>query len=141
MADGTLDGEDVSTVFAEKQQIIRKSGILEYQEAPSGLDAVGGLDELKDWLKRRNAAFSKRAREFGLPSPRGALLVGVHDFTQFSNITHVGRERNPVKHVWRLDVQRLSQHTLRFEARMQRGTVHAARRAAALRTRWRGTST
>jgi SpoVK/Ycf46/Vps4 family AAA+-type ATPase len=77
VADGTLDGEDVSTVFAEKQQIIRKSGILEYQEAPSGLDAVGGLDELKDWLKRRNAAFSKRAREFGLPSPRGALLVGV----------------------------------------------------------------
>lgn len=77
VADGTLDGEDVSTVFAEKQQIIRKSGILEYQEAPSGLDAVGGLDELKDWLKRRNAAFSKRARDFGLPSPRGALLVGV----------------------------------------------------------------
>ncbi len=77
VADGTLDGNDVSTVFAEKQQIIRKSGTLEYYEASSQLNSVGGLDELKDWLRRRDKAFSRKAAEYGLPSPKGVLLVGV----------------------------------------------------------------
>jgi AAA+ superfamily predicted ATPase len=75
--DGTLDGKDVSTVFAEKQQIIKKSGLLEYCETSDGLDDVGGLSELKDWLVRRSLAFSEKARTFGLPSPKGVLLVGV----------------------------------------------------------------
>lgn len=75
--DGTLDGKDVSTVFAEKQQIIKKSGLLEYCETSDGLDDVGGLSELKDWLVRRSLAFSEKARDFGLPAPKGVLLVGV----------------------------------------------------------------
>lgn len=75
--DGTLDGKDVSTVFAEKQQIIKKSGLLEYCETSDGLDDVGGLSELKAWLVRRSLAFSEKARTFGLPAPKGVLLVGV----------------------------------------------------------------
>jgi AAA+ superfamily predicted ATPase len=75
--DGRLDGNDVSTVFSEKQQIIRKSGLLEYFAATDDLDAVGGLDELKQWLRRRSAAFTEKARRFGLPAPKGVLLVGV----------------------------------------------------------------
>jgi AAA+ superfamily predicted ATPase len=75
--DGTLDGGDVSTVFAEKQQIVRKSGLLEYYDSTADLGEVGGLEELKDWLGRRSLAFTDRAREFGLPAPKGVLLVGV----------------------------------------------------------------
>lgn len=75
--DGALDGSDVSTVFAEKQQIVRKSGVLEYFEASDALDDIGGMDELKTWLERRGAAFSDEARAFGLPAPKGVLLVGV----------------------------------------------------------------
>lgn len=67
--DGTLNGEDVSTVFAEKQQIIRKSGLLEYYEASDALDDVGGLDQLKDWLKRRAVAFTDEAQRFGASRP------------------------------------------------------------------------
>ena len=61
----------------EKSQIIRKSGHLEYYKASDDLDSVGGLDNLKSWLLSRSRAFSDEAREFGLPSPRGVLLVGV----------------------------------------------------------------
>ncbi len=75
--DGVLTGEDVSTVFAEKQQIVRKSGLLEYYDSSADLGAVGGLDELKDWLQRRSVAFTEKARAFGLPEPKGVLLVGV----------------------------------------------------------------
>lgn len=75
--DGTLDGRDVSTVFAEKQQIIKKSGLLEYCESAEDLASVGGLSDLKEWLVRRAVAFTDKAQQFGLPAPKGALLVGV----------------------------------------------------------------
>lgn len=75
--DGRLSAEDVSTVFAEKQQIVRKSGLLEYYEATTALADVGGLDQLKEWLRRRSRAFTEEARQFGLPAPKGVLLVGV----------------------------------------------------------------
>jgi ATP-dependent 26S proteasome regulatory subunit len=74
---GRLDGEDVRAILSEKEQIIRKSGILEYTAAVETFDHVGGLGNLKRWLKRRNEAFSQKARDFGLPHPRGVLLVGV----------------------------------------------------------------
>ena len=75
--DGKLDGNDVSVVFSEKQQIIRKSGLLEYYASQTNAADVGGLDTLKDWLTKRSLAFSNKAREFGLPCPKGVLLVGV----------------------------------------------------------------
>jgi SpoVK/Ycf46/Vps4 family AAA+-type ATPase len=75
--DGKLDGSDVSTVFAEKQQIVRKSRLLEYYEATTELNDIGGLDQLKEWLERRSSAFTEEAHRFGLPAPKGVLLVGV----------------------------------------------------------------
>ncbi len=75
--DGKLDAGDVSVVFSEKRQIIRKNGLLEYCESDTDLEQVGGLEVLKDWLQKRSVAFTDRARHFGLPAPRGALLVGV----------------------------------------------------------------
>lgn len=92
--DGKLDGNDISTVFAEKQQIVRKSGLLEYYEATAELDAVGGLDELKDWLRRRSVAFGRKARDFGLPSPKGVLLVGVQGCGKSLCAKAVSREWN-----------------------------------------------
>ena len=69
--DGKLDADDISVVFSEKQQIIRKSGTLEYYETQERFASVAGLANLKDWLKKRSAAFSERAAQFGLPAPRG----------------------------------------------------------------------
>lgn len=74
---GGLSIESVPVVLEEKQQIIRKSGILEYYEASDDFAQVGGLDLLKDWLNKRSYAFSDHARAFGLPPPKGALFLGV----------------------------------------------------------------
>ena len=72
-----LGAEHVNEVFAEKQQIIRKSGLLEYYAVNEDFSNVGGLAVLKDWLNKRSVAFTDEARAFGLPSPKGILLLGV----------------------------------------------------------------
>lgn len=68
---------NLKTILAEKEQIIRKSGVLEYYHASENMKEVGGLEQLKDWLSKRGKAFSPAAREFGLPEPRGILLLGI----------------------------------------------------------------
>lgn len=73
----TLDADDIAVIMAEKRQIIRKSGLLEYYDVSEDLRSVGGMDLLKDWLHKRVRAFSKEARQYGLPQPRGILLLGV----------------------------------------------------------------
>jgi ATPase family protein associated with various cellular activities (AAA) len=75
--DNRLSGDDVNEVFAEKQQTIRKSGLLEYCATSESFAQVGGLTVLKDWLNKRAVAFTEAAREFGLPVPRGILMLGV----------------------------------------------------------------
>ncbi|PJB71486.1 MAG: ATPase, partial [Armatimonadetes bacterium CG_4_9_14_3_um_filter_66_14] len=72
-----LDPEDVDLLLAEKEQIIRKSGMLEFYATPERFGSIGGLENLKAWLRQRGKAFSEKARLFGLPNPRGLLLVGV----------------------------------------------------------------
>ena len=75
--DERLSGDDVNEVFAEKQQIIRKSGLLEYYATSEGFASIGGLAVLKEWLGKRALAFSNEARAFGLPAPKGILMLGV----------------------------------------------------------------
>src|SRR6266513_3078194 len=75
--DERLSGEDVNEVFAEKQQIIRKSGLLEYYATSESFTNVGGMTVLKEWLDKRAIALTQDAREFGLPPPKGILMLGV----------------------------------------------------------------
>lgn len=75
--DSVLDVRDMDTILQEKKQIIRKSRLLEYFEAKEEFAQIGGLEILKDWLAKRGTAFSTKAREFGLPEPKGILLLGV----------------------------------------------------------------
>ncbi len=72
-----LSAEDVDIIIDEKQQLVRKSGLLEFYPAEVGLDAIGGLGALKEWLLLRSHATSQAARDFGLHPPRGILLLGV----------------------------------------------------------------
>jgi MoxR-like ATPase len=75
--DEGLSGDDVNEVLAEKQQIIRKNGLLEYHATNERFASIGGLIVLKDWLNKRAVAFTAEAREFGLPPPKGILMLGV----------------------------------------------------------------
>ncbi|MBD2464332.1 AAA family ATPase [Oscillatoria sp. FACHB-1407] len=74
---GRLTEAEVDVVLSEKKQLIRRNGILEYIEEDETIDAVGGLEELKKWLHQRSNAFTERAREYGLPQPKGMLILGV----------------------------------------------------------------
>ncbi|HEY9624127.1 MAG TPA: AAA family ATPase [Crinalium sp.] len=74
---GRLTEAEVGVVLSEKKQLIRRNGILEYIEEDETLDSVGGLEELKHWLRQRSNAFTERAREYGLPQPKGMLILGV----------------------------------------------------------------
>jgi ATP-dependent 26S proteasome regulatory subunit len=70
--------EAARIVANEKEQIIKKSGLLDYFQVHQDLDkTVGGLKNLKDWLKQRSRAFESKAQDFGLKEPKGILLLGV----------------------------------------------------------------
>ena len=69
---------DPAAVAAEKKRVIAREKVLEWVDPiAGGLDAVGGLEALKAWLVSRRAAYGPKARAYGLPAPKGALLVGV----------------------------------------------------------------
>jgi len=74
---GRLTESEVEIVLSEKKQLIRRNGILEYIEVDETIDSIGGLEELKRWLQQRSNAFTERAREYGLPQPKGMLILGV----------------------------------------------------------------
>jgi AAA+ superfamily predicted ATPase len=65
------------TVATEKANSIKSNGLLEVVETSAGLEGIGGLETLKGWLLKRRDAFGQKAKEYGLPSPKGLLIVGV----------------------------------------------------------------
>ncbi len=67
----------IPTILNEKRHIIRKSGILEFFESQLDMGDVGGLESLKAWLRKRENAFYPEARRYGLPLPKGILLLGI----------------------------------------------------------------
>jgi hypothetical protein len=73
---GKISKEDIKDILEEKKQVIARSEILEFFETKSSQDDIGGLNVLKVWLNQRYRAFSKEARDYGLPVPKGVLLVG-----------------------------------------------------------------
>jgi SpoVK/Ycf46/Vps4 family AAA+-type ATPase len=68
---------DVDVIVQEKEQLIRRSQALEYFQSVDDFSNVGGMGLLKQWLRKRSIAFSEKARAFGLPEPKGLLLLGV----------------------------------------------------------------
>jgi SpoVK/Ycf46/Vps4 family AAA+-type ATPase len=68
---------DLDAILEEKKNIIRKSGILDYFQSDDRFADVGGLTVLKEWLTKRQAAFTTEARDFGLPLPKGIMLIGI----------------------------------------------------------------
>ena len=75
--DGMLDYKDIAIVNEEKKQIVRESEALEIHGETTTVEHVGGLDVLKQWLRLREKAFTKEAREYGLPVPKGIALIGI----------------------------------------------------------------
>ena len=69
--------ESLDIIFVEKKQIISQTKILEFYTVTEKMSDIGGLENLKKWLKKRAGALSLRAEKYGLPSPKGLFLVGI----------------------------------------------------------------
>lgn len=72
-----LTDAEIPLIVSQKEQVIRKSGHLEYFHPQATLNDIGGLDNLKSWLNRRKQSFSEDAKNYGLETPRGVLLLGL----------------------------------------------------------------
>jgi SpoVK/Ycf46/Vps4 family AAA+-type ATPase len=70
-------GIDPKVIAREKARTLKRNGLVEVVEATTSLDDIGGLGQLKEWLQRRGGAFSASAKAFGLPAPKGLLIVGI----------------------------------------------------------------
>jgi AAA+ superfamily predicted ATPase len=68
---------DPTLVVREKARTLKRGGLVEVIETKPRLDDIGGLDGLKRWLSQRRAAFGAAARDYGLPIPKGLLIVGI----------------------------------------------------------------
>ena len=75
--DGNWSDDSVKIVLKRKREIIQQSGALDYLEADENMDSIGGLDNLKKWLKGRKSHFTDAAQQRGIPKPKGILLTGV----------------------------------------------------------------
>ena len=71
------DASIVEAVHRERQQFIRKTGVLEFVDNPIRMEDVGGVEVLKTWMQKRRNIFSPEARDFGLSYPKGVLLMGI----------------------------------------------------------------
>ncbi len=76
-AQGRPEAEILHEVLVEKANIVRKSGILEFVMPDTKIETIGGLDNLKDWLRRRQKLFTREAIADGIPTPKGFLVMGV----------------------------------------------------------------
>ena len=99
-SNGKLEPDDVELILEEKRQSIRQTQILDYYPATEQISDIGGLDNLKSWLLRRGGAFSEKARAYGLPNPRGLLLVGIQG-------TGKSLTAKAIAHHWHLPLLRL----------------------------------
>lgn len=72
-----IEDDVYAMLISEKKYMVSGSDLLEFYELEEGVDDIGGLDALKDWIAKRGEAFSEKARKKGIPAPKGALLLGV----------------------------------------------------------------
>lgn len=95
-----VNESDIEEVLEEKKQAIRQTGILEFFYTRESLKNVGGLDNLKEWVRMRQNAFTEEARRYGIPNPKGVLLVGIQG-------TGKSLSAKTIAHEWRLPLLRL----------------------------------
>ena len=125
MLEGSRFGPaDVDMLLEEKSRLLRKSRFLEFVKPDIGVSDVGGLANLKDWCRQRTAAFTERARTYGLPEPKGLFLLGVQGCGK-------SLSAKAVADLWRVPLLRLDVAAL-FEGQADEGLRDTIRVAESL---------
>lgn len=90
----------IDSLNRTKREAVRRTQCLEAIDSTESLDNVGGLDVLKEWVRKRQRTFSPEAREFGVEYPKGLLTLGVPGGGK-------GLSAKAVANQWRLPLLRL----------------------------------
>ena len=110
------ESEEIRTVIAEKRRLLEADGVLEFFDPEYNLEDIGGLAALKSWLQERSKAFDESARAFGLPEPKGMLLLGVQGCGKSLSARCVAGH-------WNLPLVRLDLGALRFGGKAPEETL------------------
>ncbi|NLQ04737.1 AAA family ATPase [Cylindrospermopsis raciborskii MVCC19] len=97
---GMVNDTDIDSILRAKKEAVRQTGILEFYSTTDSLKNVGGLENLKCWVRMRQQAFSESARQYGIPNPKGLLLVGIQG-------TGKSLSAKTIAYEWRLPLLRL----------------------------------
>jgi SpoVK/Ycf46/Vps4 family AAA+-type ATPase len=95
-----LDEKCLNQIIAEKKLVIGQSNVLDFYDVSETINNVGGLNQLKNWLRIRSKAFSQNAKDYGLPQPKGLLMLGVQG-------TGKSLTAKAVSSLWRLPLLKL----------------------------------
>jgi ATP-dependent 26S proteasome regulatory subunit len=125
--DCRFDATDIPRILAQKRRAIG-AGPLEYVDAPVSLDEIGGLRKLKQWLAARHNCLTDDAREFGLPAPRGVLMLGVQGAGKSLSAKAVATAWQ--RPLLRLDAGNLYDRYIGESERRLRDALHQAERMA-----------
>ena len=123
MTGGGFTETDLGALVEEKRQAIRRSRYLEFWEAGTSVDRVGGLDALKGWLEARGRGFTDEARQFGLPQPKGLFLLGVQGCGK-------SLMAKAVADMWRMPLLRLDVAAVFSSAKSEDENLRATMRVA-----------
>lgn len=76
---GCLDFDDKRLIFSQKEQLIKKAGLLEMIPVNESIEDIGGLENLKEWLYKKERIFNQldKAIKFGVDIPKGIMIVGM----------------------------------------------------------------
>ena len=77
--EGDLTRDSIKLIFTQKRQMIMKSGILDMIPLKERPEDIGGLENLKIWLRRKAKVYRaiNKAMEFGVDMPKGVLIAGI----------------------------------------------------------------
>jgi SpoVK/Ycf46/Vps4 family AAA+-type ATPase len=125
--DCRFDSTDIQHILARKRKAVG-AGPLEYVEAPVSMDEIGGLKSLKKWLQARQNCLTEKAEEFGLPTPRGVLMLGVQGAGKSLSAKAVATAWQ--RPLLRLDAGNLYDRYIGESERRLRDALHQAERMA-----------
>lgn len=97
--------ESISYIEKEKRKIIQQTDILDFYPRTNNLQDIGGLYNLKKWLNTRKHAFSNKAQNYGLPNPKGLLLVGIQGTGKSLSAKAISQEWNLP--LFKLDISKI----------------------------------
>jgi len=95
----------ISQFYNEKEQLAKKTGILEYVRSDETIENVGGLDNLKEWLIKRKELFSKEAQAANIKPPGGLLMMGISGCGKSLSVKTISR-------LWKLPLFRMDMNRI-----------------------------